>query len=311
MKHYLYMTLIILLSTSLNFSCNADSETDGLSMLEYAENYCPWRTTCNNSSLLDCYQYYVTNDDSWTVEYHLNKGLFQKRLTCLKDVSNCEEYRSCVNFLQNTECDKDYEPHCEGDKIVSCNYDFETGTGQIAALDCSLVDQTCVERDSLNGHNVACGTADEVCSDDLEENCQGSLAFWCPGDYKEVPIVIDCAKYGYDCLDGGCIDQGNPSCEEHSCEGNLIHNCYNNRRITYDCHTVSEDFVCSPTRFRDGMSQMSCELYIDDWECGKAEASCEGNIAKVCVAGKLISVDCAKYENATCNEGSCEIDERE
>lgn len=299
MKKAGFISVLIFIVAIFTCSCGQDSESRAdFTIISYAEKYCPFSSACESDDLSDCFHDLLANDDAFSLDADLIRKTYMERTNCLAKAKNCVDYYMCMSGVENKECEENFETHCENEVIVGCNM-----LNMIQKMDCSTFGQKCIE----DYGGFTCGDDSYSCSSELEETCDGSKAFWCPGDYREHPIAIDCAAYGYECKNGMCADTGGIECEADKCNGQYLSKCYRNLQTTYDCSRVSSDFVCSLNRFFDGEEQSICQKAKSEWECDEEGTTCEGDIAKVCVGGKLLEIDCSKFDGATCNSDRCEI----
>jgi hypothetical protein len=124
----------------------------------------------------------------------------------------------------------------------------------------------------------------------------GDTAVWCWSPDDNIPEALDCKKFNKECHQGYCVDPGGDSCQEDACAGSTVQLCWEGRTSSWDCREVDPDFVCF-----DHNGTLRCVMPLDQSECGVfGEDWCEGDLAKVCLWGKIVSVDCSSFQNATC-----------
>ena len=69
--------------------------------------------------------------------------------------------------------------------------------------------------------------------------------------------------------------------------------------ISFDCTIVGPEFTCLPIPEE---KDVMCALPPDQRECEAGEAFCEGDNIRLCLGGKLLTVDCSTFLNASCEE---------
>jgi len=120
---------------------------------------------------------------------------------------------------------------------------------------------------------------------DLDQECRhwsnnadggGSTSTWC-GTGKE------CSEGSY------CIGDTAVLCDEDAQE----------EMISFDCTIVGPEFTCLPIPEE---KDVMCALPPDQRECEAGEAFCEGDNIRLCLGGKLLTVDCSTFLNASCEE---------
>lgn len=201
--------------------------------------------------------------------------------------ADCAAARACLGYTFGA-CSPDGE-RCDGDRLVSCSAGFET------ALNCRgslwfTSDSTCVM-----GASPGCGLA--TCAAGTPDRCDGSRAVACRDGVLE---VIDCAQVGETCSTSSgtleCAGTG-AACTASRCEGNQLIRCDTGHEQRYACDAMFDGGTCVGY----GRGGAQCGFGPD---CGGA-ATCDGNVAQLCVLGAQTSIDCVAAGFARCSQGSC------
>jgi hypothetical protein len=210
------------------------------------------------------------------------------QIRCLVEAgADCAAARACLGYTVGP-CSPDGD-RCEGDNLVECSH----GTG--LTLDCRgglwfTDDTTCVPASS-----VGCGLA--TCTDGTPSRCDGTRAVSCRSGVLQ---AFDCAQAGLTCtIDGdavGCAGTG-AACTASRCDGTTAVLCGGGHEQRYACAAMFDGGTCLDY----GREGVSCGFGPD---CG-GTATCDGNVATLCVLGAQVSVDCVAAGFRSCALGSC------
>ncbi|MEE2902395.1 MAG: hypothetical protein VYC39_08695 [Myxococcota bacterium] len=169
-----------------------------------------------------------------------------------------------------------------------------------------------------------CASEDTSGEDDSDANyiCSGSVRASC---YRGIAYYLeDCAYEGFACLTGSGEENSNVAgcgreftgCTRSECRGDKVVTCDRGAEAVIDCRTMDSSYsTCQlfQDNLRDSALTPMCSVPSSQRDCSGISATCEGNVAKVCVGGKLQSVDCSSVlPGGVCvlQTGNSEIDVR-
>lgn len=263
------------------------SLSDSLPRLSAA---CVMSSVCLGQSLSGCVGY-ANTDDAPTMEGVARWSALAQQWPCLSAAKDCDDYWKCVNGGAKKECDNSHKDRCEGNTLVACSY---IGSGSkkqhVVRTDCALQGGKCLQ----GANSPKCGF--DACKGRDELRCSGDTLLWCLYK-KEFSIPFDCTLANKTCAKNYCVDPGGASCTKSGCDGAKVKLCSKDgAQYTGDCGWVSKDFVC----YEDG-SQLRCGMPKSEQSCQRTDSpTCDGSMAKICVGGRMHSVDCASFMSATC-----------
>ena len=172
---------------------------------------------------------------------------------------------------------------------------------------------TCESEDNP-GDNDDDSDANYTCSGSVRASCYRGIAYY----------AQDCAYEGFACLTGqgeenlsvaGCGREFT-GCTRSDCRGDKVVTCDRGAEAVIDCRTMDASYsTCQlfQDSLRDSALTPMCSVPSSQRDCSGISATCEGNVAKVCVGGKLQSVDCSSVlPGGVCvlQTGNSEIDVR-
>lgn len=237
-------------------------------------------------------------------------GEFRELVACKEKAKNCEEYWRCKIPEGAGICDRDsFEEYCDGDVAVNCSYRNTNSEEQyfIIRKDCAAapVSGSCVimSGDAFCSYDLCNQEDNMLCTeDDVSIACENH-------DYEDLLWMMDCPSMGMKCLENGlcgipdaitCGDPEGPWFEV--CDGHYIHHCNILGAFSEDCREMDQDFVC----LLDEDDEAYCSMPEGEWECTEHGSRwCEGSELRVCIYGKIVSYDCASFEEAQCEGDVC------
>ncbi|MDJ0761492.1 MAG: hypothetical protein QNJ97_00770 [Myxococcota bacterium] len=176
----------------------------------------------------------------------------------------------------------------------------------IQTVDCvpyySDSDQMCVEDDASN---IGCTSGECPTDDPYADWCEKDVLMNC---FQGLLRKRDCKERGLKCREA--TDQNGflyafcgtgEECPNEApfCQGNRLTNCDANTHtevVSYiDCDKKISGFICSEM---DSWGWCGMPEEVD--ECEPGLINCDGDVAEICYFGKLITVDCSTFEDATC-----------
>jgi len=240
--------------------------------------------------------------DSWDAE--------KERIDCMEETSNCEEYWRCKLPEDAENCDEStFEDYCDGDVAVRCSYlNVKSENNYIMRRsDCTVAPGggSCLATSS----EVKCKY--DLCEQEDNPTCfEDEVAVYCDSnEYQDMLWMMDCPSMGMECLEHGlCGIPDAIECSETDgpfisvCEGSYIHVCVPWGAYSEDCREMDPDFVC----LMDEDDDAYCGMPMGEWQCTEHGSRwCEGSELRVCIYGKIVSYDCASFEEAQCEGDVC------
>lgn len=298
MKKSCYGLLVLVFCLAVQ-GCSSGEKIDGFLDLQ--------KTVCLKSSVCGDW-YYVDSciekggSDDWLI-YTPGSVFYEhaaEQARCIRAASNCDDYWRCVLDTDFESCDGSFENHCDSDVATYCR-GLPDDRQVIVRSDCSQWGYQCLSTES----GPMCGY--DWC--ELGARCEGNLALDCTNDPPFISFAYDCSQWGKKCVVGEygptCVDAVYVSCETEMCSGTVIQSCYGGYISSWDCSFIDPDFVCFINEYDDPR----CGMPEGQWECNNhGDGWCEGSVAKTCVNGKIVSVDCSSFMNARCIQNPDGID---
>jgi hypothetical protein len=222
------------------------------------------------------------------------------RQTGCGDAPNCAAYQACMTFQHSaTYCTAHPGRSCDGDVLVNC-----TSTPDVSATNCTGLGLHCVE---ANG-GASC-TSGRTCSGSAELSCQGDTSVRCESS-SQLEYPIDCTRLGANirCFMGRCTYW--PTCTRagNRCEGDVAVQCGASTEpgTRMDCR-ASVDGRCVVGADAGADAALTPEGWceFDAHECSVNDPeTCMGNALRLCVNGRLVSIDCRPLGFRTCVQPS-------
>jgi hypothetical protein len=217
-----------------------------------------------------------------------------EQIRCLAAAGgDCTVARACIGYKMET-CSATLD-ECRGDTYYSCDGTLAT------EIDCRggawfTSDSTCV-----TGASIACGLGTCTSTGSTTTSCDGTRVVACQPDGVREPF--DCSQYfGETCSmvgsDASCTGTGAACTGGGHCDGNTMVRCDGGHEQRVDCAAVLDGGTCLPV----GSGGVSCDFGS---ACGATTATCNGNVASLCILGVTIDVDCIASGFAGCTAGSC------
>ena len=272
------------------------------SFLSELARECQRRSVCDGVHLGTCLGA-AANDDSWSMEGKAWRDAVHGRAACVEAAHDCKDLHQCLYPGSELEpCDPaTFVQRCESDVVVRCEQ-VASGEAFQVTDDCAARGGKCADADG----SVRCDLAPGVTCDGMPETrCEGDTLIWCVGEYDPTPIPFACADFGMTCKGGGCVDPSGATCAESACVDGKPQLCWQGRTHTLDCAVVSPDFACA-----DDDGQLRCAVPSPDAGCeasGGPEPQCDGDVAKVCVRGKRVTVDCGSFLGGHCTTEGTDV----
>jgi hypothetical protein len=231
------------------------------------------------------------------IPYENFKGIWEDTYKCvLKAQSDCIEVGKC--FGEPVSCDFSIEKgYCDGNMRYYC----DSLTNSMYGMNCGIQGLNC---ETGQDDYPVCTEATCI-SSSYEDNCDGNIMKYCE---NEIVTTRDCSVYDLFCQriqidatsfqvtcggDGGqCeVDQF-----ENSCDGNLKISCLNGTITTVDCSIYPINKKCEP-----GLNN-NVRCVPEGTECEPDDEYCEDSyLAKVCIDGTFINVDCRDLGFGRCS----------
>ena len=240
-----------------------------------------------------------------TVSVFFDASVFgPSEISCLATAgTDCDRARACMNLQQPaTPCNPTAVPHrCDGDVFRWCSPDT-IPTGYMRAFDCSSIGQHCF------GAGVcavaSCTEAGFSCDGDTVVSC--SLVDDGQGTGSSILVSnnqTDCTALGEICQLGSSNLQGQCSLSEtpctvdtHRCESDtLVYTCKEGSTVHIDC--AKQGLHCFDQRSTCGLGPQCITQSVDD--------SCANGKITGCLAGALITADCAAAGFSGCDQNGC------
>jgi hypothetical protein len=271
--------------------CSSNDKLDGF--LDHQRTVCLKGSVCGDWYNVD-YCIEKAGSDDWLIftpgSIPYERAVEQAR--CIRAAKNCDDYWRCVLDTDFEECDSSFEDHCEEDIETYCR-ELPDGRQVISRMDCSQYGNKCLSTE----FGPMCGY--DLC--ELGARCEGDLALGCTGNPPHFSFAYDCSQWNKKCVEGEygptCVDAEFTSCDVEMCSGAVIQICIGGYVSSWDCTDIDPDFVC----FINEADDPRCGMPEGQWECNiQGNGWCEGSVAKTCVNGKVVSVDCGSFMNAQC-----------
>lgn len=216
-------------------------------------------------------------------------------LSCERSASSCEELWRCSGIDPETSCDPaSFTSTCEGTERVTCS------NGRVRRQDCAADDDGNTACNSLEAGVTSCGLG--PCEGASGLRCEGDVIYACREGLDR--RSEDCALAGRTCvvdeaLRAGCVDRVEP-CAADRCDGAVALRCVAGLGfVETDCAATPIAGAC---RARSG----EAECFAASSECEEGAAGCAGALARFCVAGRWIELDCGAFEDGTCVDESAD-----
>jgi hypothetical protein len=185
---------------------------------------------------------------------------------------------------------------CQGSKLINCG---ELYPAQY--VDCARLGATCVELDDENEPGADC-VVDAPClaADDGAYRCDGSKRVKCLAGLARGE---DCAAAGADCVDGeaGATCQKIAGCtpEPAACSADDSATFCEDNGVEYrlDCRVAG--LSCSSSEDEIGFTCRAPGCSME--EAALCYEECDGPIARLCVGGSRLSVDCREHDFDYCH----------
>jgi hypothetical protein len=94
-----------------------------------------------------------------------------------------------------------------------------------------------------------------------------------------------------------CTDPDAAPCTEDSCDGSLMRECPVGRTLSSDCGVIDPSLVCL---LEAGHSPRCVFSPGDGCIEGGDGDDCDGDVARICVAGGWVRIDCTLFPGARC-----------
>ncbi len=215
---------------------------------------------------------------------------------CLVQAKTCVEADVCMGFdLSTPDDDKSRCKTCDGDRAFYC---FDG----LYAADCSKRGMTCA-----GGRCVSA----ESCSAS-PNGCDASQSVVDCAEGRYPAEITRCAAVGLACAKAGmadltCAGTG-PACSSptsetsyfaipelgEQCSGDRLLGCFLGRQGSIDCSRMGVGYTC---QVLDGVAFCGTANECNPETFGKV---CDGDVAAICVGGKLYRRDCAATGMRTC-----------
>jgi len=217
-------------------------------------------------------------------------------LDCIAEASDCAAVHACVTATPEQQAVCDTAPSgdgvCAGNVYVSCETIHESEPG-VFAVDCAVAGLIC------NVDACVLDTCDPVI--DGEEHCEGNVLVTCShGDISGL-VSNDCSSESMGGSICGTTASGSLDCVgtgaacdnlfERSCEGTVKVTCQSQKEARFDCSQVE---VMGYTYYCHGGQCVAGE------ECESGHDSCDGTVARFCMDGVWMDLDCAAYGFSGC-----------
>ena len=216
-------------------------------------------------------------------------------LACGRGASTCEEFLACSGVDPMTPCDvATVIPSCDGATLTSCDV-----SGFARRVDCAADDDgntTCLE-DEIGRPQCATG----ACVGEGALRCEADVIVFCGNGVQR--RSEDCTLASQRCAvtpegdRAACVDRVE-ACTEDRCEGDVLLTC---------AEDLGVDEIQCPARLGGGRCALvdgAARCVTDAAECTDGEAACAGDLARFCVRGAWIELDCASFEGGTCVDES-------
>lgn len=253
-------------------------------------DYCAVHSACEGQHLTECMREIRVGGEAFGTW----PGWYARRDECVGSASSCAEYQQCLTkHTSDGACDPaTFQPRCEGDRLVQCaSVDGKTEGVEVTG-DCTLDGQRCVNGAS---GGAACGWPVGC-----DAGCDGRNLFQC-ADGSEVPRRFECARADQECDSDvlGCVDEKQPRapCERHHCDGSKLVTCLEGKTQSVDCAAVHPHMTC---RMVNGSPQCSVQPGAVDCDSEWDLGTCNGAMARICVASRWVSIDCSRTFGASC-----------
>lgn len=215
-------------------------------------------------------------------------------LACGRGASTCEDFLACRGVDPAEDCDPaTFAPVCDGAVRVTCE-----SSGRVRREDCARDDDgngTC-RVDAIGVPRCAVGPCDAA-----GLRCEANAIVTCTGDVER--RTEDCSLSDQTCAvnaagdRAACVDRV-ASCSADACDGDVLLACSEelgqrevrcpDRTIGGTCASVDGEAACT----------------TDATECTDGAAECAGAVARFCVDGAWVELDCARFLDGTCVDES-------
>lgn len=218
--------------------------------------------------------------------------------TCLANAADCPSVLACVG-RDGRACPGD--ANCDGDVAVHCPAlpnGLRSETREPCSADAAGNTGCAVADDQGKGIFAVCNAGPcqgERCEDDVRVSC-----------FDGVEIRTDCAHQGRICLFDAAVASAAcvlpEACGADHCEGTLAVSCSANRRVAarVDCSRAVPGGIC-----QDSHGAVQCAAAVWDPACPADQPFtgwCDDTLGVICFAGARVTVDCAAFPGATCQQ---------
>ncbi len=281
--------------------CNGEGtkNIDCTDYLSYQTKNCLMKSVCDGWSTDTCLEKAASED-----AFIFSSGKYCEQenevARCIANARDCDDYWKCTRDTDFTVCDDSFVDFCDGEVLVRC-IRLHDDRRVVSRTDCRDFDNKCLSTE------LGPMCAYDYCPQG--EGCDGDLLLYCTNDDPSVSFALDCGELGKECVDtqsgSYCVDNGPTPCSEKACAGSVIQECYEGLLASWDCTIIDPEFVC----FADEYNVLRCGMPEGNWECEThGDGWCEGSVAKTCINGKIVSVDCSSFTSAVCTESADGID---
>lgn len=215
--------------------------------------------------------------------------------SCRKNSKTCKEYERCYYGSDFISCDpSSTKKGCDGNFLTGCTTDNK-GKGRQYRINCAKFDGICTSNTIKKEYycrNKKCMTDDPKGICDGETNIQcGAMPF---------TGTFDCNAVGAKCdTKNTCIDKAPNSCTTSYCHGTATVFCIDGKSVTMDCSMEHPNYTCKMTsgipKCVFDETKATCE-----YKKGDPKIVCEGDVAKICVEGKILKINCQEFSNSKC-----------
>lgn len=215
-------------------------------------------------------------------------------LACGRSADDCEAFFACNGVDPETTCDPaTFEPTCDGTVRVTCRHD-----GLVRRQDCAddddgnpvcLLDEGGVPRCALG-----------PCEGPEGLRCEDDTIIFCGSGVES--RAQDCAPAGQRCAvnatgdRAACVDRLTP-CSANTCDGDVLLRCHPELG-------VAERRCADGVAGRCDEDEGEARCVIGAMDCADAVVECDGSIARFCVDGAWVELDCGSFQGGTCVDES-------
>lgn len=192
------------------------------------------------------------------------------QLACMLDTATCDEALECMGGVIDDSCDPTAPATCAGSVKTEC-YALRGGHNAVITFDC----------DSGPGARGRWVCAPEAQGARCRPADRGMAVF----SYREECEHSRCPASATVCLGADCTER-----HIRRCEQGVSHK-------SGDCAVLAPTATCVLDPETD-----DARCSVAERECESGVATCEGDVARVCLAGEWTDFDCRKASGASCRQ---------